>query len=176
MPAFTGRIQAGFPVYQYEPTGNTVDWTAPTDRTGPIFTRDLKPGTGVNQANIVFKQERNITSGGTFTLDLNGATNADIFGVSLAMTQLVALYIVNGPVDEANNPANTTTVTVTTTLVGLLGGTSPSIIMAPGESVMMANTGVNGLCTVTPTSADTITFTNASGAAAKVQICAIGRG
>jgi hypothetical protein len=91
------------------------------------------------------------------------------------MTSVVSIMVICRAVDDAA-AENTTNVTLTTTLVGILGGTSPTVIMKPGEMFQRANANVGGLCAVTATTADTITLTNAAGASAKVQICVIGRG
>lgn len=175
MPAFTGRIKSGFENVRYVKTGGTVDYAEPVDTSSPVFIRDLTPGTAANQANYFYKSEQTIASGGSFVLDLNGASQSDIFGTNLSMTSVVSIMVINGPVDETA-AANTTNVTITTTLAGIFGGTTPSVIMKPGELFQRANAAAGGLCAVTPTSADTITLTNASGASAKVQICVIGRG
>lgn len=174
MPDFTGRIKSGFENVRYVKTGGTVDYAEPVDNSAPIFIRDLTSGTAANQANYFYKSEQTIASGGTFVLDLNG-TLSDIFGTTLAMTSLVSLMVIHAPVNDAA-AANTTNITLTTTLAGILGGTTPSIIMKPGEMLQRANAATGGLCAVTATSADTVTVTNAAGASAKVQICAIGRG
>lgn len=175
MPNFIGRIKSGFENVRYTKTGSTVDYAEPIDFSSPVFIRDLTSGTGVNQANWFFKQEVSITTAGSFVLDLSGS-NVDIFGNALLMTGVVSIMIINSPIDLVANVENTTNVTVTTTLAGIFGGTTPSVIMKPGEMLQRANANAGGLCAVTPTSADTITLTNAAGATAKVQICVIGRG
>ena len=175
MPAFTGRIKSGYENVRYVKTGGTVDYAEPVDNSSPVFIRDLTPGTLANQANYFYKSEQTIASAGVFILDLNGSGNPDIFGTNLAMTSVVSIMIICTPVDESTL-ANTTNVTVSTTLAGIFGGTTPTMIMKPGEMFQRANANTGGLCAVTPTTADTITFTNGAGAAAKVQICVIGRG
>lgn len=174
MPAFTGRIKSGYENVRYVKTGGTVDYAEPVDSSSPVFIRDLTPGTAANQANYFMKTEQTIASGGTYTLDLSG-TQQDIFGTNLAMTSVVSIMIINRAVDDSA-VENTTNVTMTTTLAGIMGGTTPSIIMKPGEMFQRANANAGGLCAVTATTADTITLTNAAGATAKVQICVIGRG
>jgi hypothetical protein len=174
MPAFTGRIKSGYENVRYVKTGGTVDYAEPVDSSSPVFIRDLIPGTAANQANYFFKSEQTIASGGTYTLDLSG-TQQDIFGTNLAMTSVVSIMIINRAVDDSAAD-NTTNVTMTMTLAGIMGGTTPSIIMKPGEMFQRANANAGGLCAVTATTADTITLTNAAGATAKVQICVIGRG
>lgn len=175
MPAFAGRIKTGFDNIRYQKNASAPALADPVDTTAPVYEKSLTSGTGANQANIYYREERTITSGGTFVLDLNGTSVQDVFGNNLAMTSLVALHVIAAPADESA-AANTTTVTITTTLAGLFTGTTPGVPMTAGESFQRANTGASGLCTVTPTTADTITFTNSAGASAKVQIAAIGRG
>ena len=174
MPAFTGRIKSGFENVRYVKTGATVDYAEPVDSSSPIFIRDLTPGTAANQANYFFKSEQAIASGGTYTLDLSGTSTSDIFGTNLTLTSVVSIMIINRAVND-NAAENTTNVTMTTTLAGIFGGTTPSVIMKPGEMFQRANANAGGLCAVTATTADTITLTNAAGATANVQICVIGR-
>jgi hypothetical protein len=175
MGTFVGRVETGFKNIRYTKSTGTVPYAEPVDTSAPSFVRDLASGTGANQANIYYREERTITTGGSFVLDLNGTSNQDIFGQNLAMTAVVGIHVITAPADDSA-AANTTNVTITTTLANIFGGTTPSVIMAPGESFQRANAGASGLCAVTPTTADTITFTNASGASAKVQIAVIGRG
>jgi hypothetical protein len=175
MPSFFGRIKSGFENVRYTKTGGTVDYAEPVDTSSPVFIRDLRNGTAANEANYFFKQEVTIASGGTFVLDLAGTANEDIFGTPLAMTSVVSIIVINRAVDDAA-AENTTNVTLTTTLAGLFGGTSPTAVTKPGGMLQMANANAGGLCAVTAGSADTITLTNAAGASAKVQICVIGRG
>ena len=174
MPAFTGRIKSGYENVRYVKTGATVDYAEPVDTSSPVFIRDLTPGTAANQANYFFKREETIASGATYTLDLNGTANQDIFGTNLTLSSVVSIMIINRAVDDTA-AENTTNVTMTTTLAGILGGTTPSVIMKPGEMFQRANSNAGGLCAVTATTADTITIVNAAGASAKVQICVIGR-
>ncbi len=171
MPAFTGRIKSGYENVRYVKTGGTVDYAEPVDTSSPIFVRDLTTGTAANQANWFFKREYTIASGGNQVVDLNGSSISDIFGTNLAMTSAVSVMVINRAVDDAA-AENTTNVTMTTTLAGL----PATVVLAPGSMFQMANANAGGVSVVTPTSGDTITLTNASGASAKVQICVIGRG
>lgn len=173
MPTFTGRVQTGFEV-RYLKSSGTPSLADPVDTTAPRFVRDLASGTGANQANYYYREERTIASGANYVLDLSG-TDKDIFGTNIVMTSVVGIHVIAAPADESA-AANTTNITITTTLAGIFGGTTPSVIMTPGESFQRVNTGASGLCAVTATTADTITFTNAAGASAKVQIAVIGRG
>ena len=171
MPAFVGRIKSGYENVRYVKTGGTVDYAEPVDNSSPVFIRDLTSGTAANQANWFFKREYTIASGGNQVVDLNGTSIQDIFGTNLAMTSAVSVMVINRAVDDAL-PENTTNVTMTTTLPGL----PASVVLTPGPMVQFANANAGGVSSITPTSADTITLTNASGASARVQICVIGRG
>jgi len=171
MPAFTGRIKSGFENVRYVKTGGSVDYAEPVDTSSPVFIRDLTSGTAANQANWFFKREYTIASGGNQVVDLNGTSIQDIFGTNLALTSVVSVMVINAPVDDTA-AANTTNITMTTTLAGL----PATVVITPGTLFQMANANATPLSAVTPTTADTITLTNASGASAKVQICVIGRG
>lgn len=177
MASFSGRIKSGYENVQYKKTGATVDYASPIDTSSPIFIADLTSGTGANQADIFFRAEITIASGATATIDLNGGANMDIFGTTLAMLHIVDMMVINAPIDPSATQ-NTTVVTFgggTNPVVGYLGGTNPVVPLNPGDMFKKANTGANGLCAVVPGSADTLTFVNATGPQAKVQICVIGR-
>lgn len=174
MAAFSGRIKSGFENVRYLKTGATVDYADPVDTSSPVFIRDLTSGTAANQANIFYRSEVTIASAGNFVVDLVGGLS-DVFGTQINATSLVSLMIINRAVDDSA-ASNTTNITLTTTLAGVFSGTTPALIIKPGGLFQIANTDAGGLCAVTATTADTVTLTNAAGASAKVQICAIARG
>lgn len=165
---FKGRFSAGLSNVEYTQTGLQADYGSGTYRPTAAVAYDLTSGTAANQANSMVTREYSIASGGARVLDLNGSADQDFFGANLAATSVIAIMIVNQPVDTSAT-ANTTNVTVTTTLPSVISGTTPSIVLKPGEGFARWGVGATPLAVVTPTSADTITMTNASGATAKVQ-------
>lgn len=170
MAGFKGRKKIGFEGNQYIKTGATVDYASPIDTSSPLYIADYTAGTAANQADIFWRGEVSIAGSGAFVLDLNGAANSDIFGTALAMLTLTDFFCWNAPID-ASGVQNTTNVTITTTVSGLSGTT----ILKPGSVLNLSNALAGGLAVITPTTADTITVTNAAGATAKVQISVLGR-
>lgn len=174
MSAFTGVITAGYDDVAYVKTGGSVDYASPIDKSSPAFKKYVTPGTGADQADIFWRGEVSIAPSAIYTLDLNGGGNSDIFGTNLAMLKLVSLTVINAPID-VNAAENLNTVTLTTTISGILAGGTPNVPIRAGGLYMLANTSAAGLATVVPTTADTITITNAAVNAVKVQICVVGR-
>lgn len=175
MPAsYFGIVRSGYENVRYTKEGSTVDYDPPVDTSSPQYRREITGGTGVNQANIFWRGELTIAASGVVVLDLNGAANADIFGINLAMLTLCDLMVINAPV-LSTTAANTTNVTLTTTIAGVLAGGTPNLPIKPGGKVHYSNFEAGGISVITPTTADTITLTNAAGATARVQLAVIGR-
>lgn len=166
--SFKGRFSAGLSNAEYTQTGAQADYGSGTYRPAATVAYDLTSGNAANQANSMVTREYSITSGSAKVLDLNGTADQDFFGANLAAASVVGIMIVNQPVDTSAT-ANSTNVTITTTLPSVISGTTPSIVLKPGEGFARWGFGATPLAVVTPTSADTITMTNASGATAKVQ-------
>jgi hypothetical protein len=72
----------------------TVGLTSPTESLGTIFTWAITSGTGANQMNMLFVDQRSLTNGATEELDLyNGVTNS--FGDVLSFAR-VKMFAVGG--------------------------------------------------------------------------------
>ena len=174
MATLAARLVAGFTNIEYRQTGSGVDYTSPAYSPNTLYQVDLKTGTAAGQGDILFAREFTIGTGANRVVDLISAAEFDFYNVALAGVSVVAIWISANPIDTTAN-ANTTNVTVTTAITGILGGTTPSVVLKPGSSFFLSNTNTGGLATLTAGTADTITLTNAAGAAAKVQIAVICR-
>lgn len=95
-------------------------------------------GTGANQANAFFSDQRGITSSGE-TLDLNDVVLLDAFGVGLALTKLKALYIKN------DTDAALTIGGAAATQLGLFTAVADSIVIPPGGDFFWSAPDANGL-------------------------------
>jgi len=135
-------------------------------------------GTGANQADILFIDERTVASATNDDLDLAGVlTNA--FGATIAGAELVALFIVNKPKDPTA-AANTTNLTVgvgtNPVTPGFMGGTTPTIgPIRPGGFLLLGCGDAAGLGVITAGSADLLRIANSSGAPATYQIAVVAR-
>ena len=135
----------------------------------------LTDGTGANQANILFADQRTIASAAADNIDLAGVLT-DAFGATIAAAELVAILIINAPISGG---ANTTSLTIgggTNPVAGFLGGTTPTIgPIGPGGVVLLACSTAAGLGAVIAGTADVLRVANSAGATATYQIAVIGR-
>lgn len=136
----------------------------------------LSIGTGADQADILWMDERTVTTGANDDLDLNGVlTNA--FGATVNAVEIVAMFIINEP--RAGSPANTTTLTVgagTNPVTGYLGGTTPTLgPIRPGNFVLFGGGNVGGFGVVTASTGDILRIANSAGASATYQIAILAR-
>ncbi|MDD9733107.1 hypothetical protein PVW46_24670 [Mameliella sp. AT18] len=135
----------------------------------------LADGTGANQADVLWMDERPVADGANDDLDLSGALT-DVFGNSVNMAEVVAIFIINAP---RSGSANTTDLTVggaTNAFEGFLGGTSPTIgPIKPGGFLAIGAGDAAGIGAVTGGSEDELRIANSAGAAATYQVAIIGR-
>lgn len=155
--------------------------TGSSDFTGPIFTPSiaqalaLTDGTGASQANLLFVDERTVSSASNDDIDLAGVL-ASAFGATLTFAELVAVLIINAPISGAANTTNLTIGAGSNPFVGFLGGTTPTIgPIRPGGFVMIGCADAAGIGTVAAGTGDILRIANSSGAAATYQIAIIGR-
>jgi hypothetical protein len=144
---------------------------------GPRFTPRVEKrlaltnGTGANQADICWLDERTLSSGASDDLDLVGALT-DAMGVTVNVAELAGIIFIAGG-------ANTTSLTIgggSNPFVGFLGGTNPTVGPLPaGTVLLLATPAAAGLGTVTADTADILRVTNGSGAEATYQIGLIAR-
>jgi hypothetical protein len=135
----------------------------------------LVDGIGVDQADRIYLAERTVATAANDDLDLAGTTLLDPFGAALTFAKIKTLMIINAPRIGAANTTNLTIGGGTNPVVGLLGGTSPTLgPMKPGEVLLRHSSSLAGLCSVTAATADILRIANSSGASATYQICIIG--
>ncbi|WP_305972696.1 MULTISPECIES: hypothetical protein [unclassified Mameliella] len=148
-----------------------------TDKFSPVVEAVLNTanGTGANQADIVFVDEREVPESSNDDLDLAGALS-DAFGATVAAAEVVAILIINAPRTGTANASDLTIGGATNAFEGFLGGTSPTIgPIKPGGFVMIGAGDVAGIGTVTGGSADELRIANGSGGAATYQIAILAR-
>jgi hypothetical protein len=148
---------------------------------GPVFNPTMEAiisltnGTAAGQADIVWFDERAITTGANLDLDLNGILT-DAFGVTISAVELVALFVINAPRSGAANTTNLTIGGGTNPIVGYLGGTTPTIgPIRPGSFVFLGSTDAAGFGAITAATGDILRITNSAGATNNCQIAFIAR-
>jgi hypothetical protein len=155
--------------------------TGANDFGGPRFTPTvekiiaLTDGTTVNKADILWVDERTVASAAADAIDLAGVLT-DAFGTTVTAAEIVAVLIVN---EAEDGTANTTALTVgggSNPWIGVLGGTAPTIgPLQPGGVLFIASGHASGIGAVVAGTGDTLTITNAAGAAATYQIAVVAR-
>lgn len=141
------------------------------------YLQSFTNGTGANQADIVYFDERTVASATNDDLDLAGVLSTAL-GSTITAAELVAIAVVNGPVDTTA-AANTTDLTIggaSADVTGFLGGTTPTIgPIKPGGVFLIAAGDAAGIGAVTATTADILRIANSSGASAKYQVAILAR-
>ncbi len=132
-------------------------------------------GTGANQADLLFIDERTVTTAANDDLDLAGVLTS-AFGATITAAELVAVFVINRP---RSGTANTTNLTIgggSNPVVGFLGGTTPTIgPIRPGGFVMIGCGDAAGIGAVTAGTGDILRIANSAGASATYQIAIIAR-
>mgnify|MGYP001810218307 FL=1 len=132
-------------------------------------------GTGANQADILFIDERTVNSATNDDLDLAGVLTS-AFGATITAAELVAVFVINARREGAANTTNLTIGGGSNPVVGFLGGTTPTIgPIRPGGFVMIGCGDAAGIGAVTASTGDILRIANSSGAAAIYQIAILAR-
>lgn len=148
------------------------------DRFDPIIEQALAAanGTAAGQADLLYADERTITTGANDDIDLTGGLS-DAFGNSLTFVELVAILVINAPITGS---ANTTDLSIgaggASSFVGFFGAVADVIgPLKPGGVFMLAATDAAGIGTVVDSTGDVLRIANSSGASATYQIVLLGR-
>lgn len=135
----------------------------------------LTSGTTADKVDLAYMAERTIASATDDDIDVSGVL-ADALGNTLAVAELVGLFIIN---KQKDGTANTTDLTVgggTNPVTALMTGTTPKIIpICPGGFLGMFAPDAGGLGAVVGGSSDILRVTNSSGAQNKYLIALLGR-
>jgi hypothetical protein len=133
-------------------------------RSAPLeysYNKALTTGTGANQADRLFTDQRTITASANDDLDLAGSLT-DAFGATVTFAR-VKLLVVTAAVGNANNVV---VGGASSTFNTWVTGTSPAVLVRPGGMLALAATDATAYA-VTATSADVLRISN-SGAGTSV--------
>lgn len=140
----------------------TADQEGSNDFGGPSFEPKLRrlmnfaSGTGADQADIVFADERTLAASATEDLDLAGVL-ADAFGATITAVEVVGIIV---EADAANT--NNVVVGDATSPVPIFGGTNPTVSVKPGGIFVLFAPNASGQFTVGAGSTDDLKITNSS--------------
>lgn len=134
---------------------NTLDLTYAQAVLAYAKSGSLVTGTGANQADRIFSDQRTIAASGTDDLDLNGTALQDNLGVNLALARikLIAVYAAAANTNVLVMGGGTNPVTT------ILGGTTPTLNIRPGGMFLLTAPDATGFA-VTAATADILRFTN----------------
>lgn len=150
--------------------GGSPQWTGTID-----FMLGLGQGVTLDNYDIAYMRERTVNSATNDDIDLAGVLT-DAFGATIAAAEIVAIVILNRPVDGSANTTNLTIGAGTNPWLGMLGGTTPTIgPIRPGGMVMVAAGHASGLGAVIAGTGDILRIANSAGAQAKYQIGILAR-
>lgn len=132
---------------------------------------DFANGVLAKQADISYAQEYTIPSGSFVDIDLNGSlTNA--VGVPVNAVKIAAIVV-------ESKSTNTTDITIggapANAFVGPFGAATHTVKIGPDGFVALGASGLAGIGTVVPATADILRITNAAGASAVVKVGILGR-
>lgn len=144
-----------------------VDLTTPDDTLSFIKSLTLADGTGTNQADKLWHDQRTLTTGANENLDL-AAVLADVFGVTFTLAKIKAIVIKSAD-------ANTTELQFksdATNGVPLFSALGDGIRIPPGG--LFVWTGPQAGIAVTAATGDLLNVANAAGASAIYDIIIVG--
>lgn len=131
---------------------------------------NLKTGSGLNQANLMFADRRTLAASASEELDLSGVL-LDVFGVPLSFAKVKAIYIV---ADEANTNDVVLGGAAANAFFGPFGAATHKLNVPPGGVALLAAPGANGW-PVTPGTADILKVANsAAGTPVSYEIVIVG--
>ncbi|WP_300536007.1 hypothetical protein [uncultured Mameliella sp.] len=148
-----------------------------TDKFSPVVESVLKiaNGTGANQADLAFVDQREVSASSNDDLDLSGSLT-DAFGNTVTAAEIVAILIVNAPRTGSANVSDLTIGAGSNPFEGFLGGTSPTIgPIKPGGFVLIGAGDAAGIGTVAGGSGDILRVANGSGGTATYQVAILAR-
>lgn len=149
-------------------TTKTLDLSTPADSLSYTRTYSWADGTGANQANRVFHDQRTVGSGANDDLDVAGGL-VNAFGETITLTKLKAVYIENthATLSLRLGAAGTNPIS------SLFAATNDILIIPAMGSVLLIAPDTTGYA-VTAGSADVLRVANPGGSAVTYKIVLVG--
>lgn len=136
---------------------NALDLSTPADALSRDYTKTFANGTGANQANMWWHDQRTLAASATENLDLAGVLTS-VFGTVITFTSLKGLFVFAA----AGNTNNVQVTQPATNGVPWLMAAGDGIALKPGAWFAWFDPSANGAI-VTPATGDLITVTNSAG-------------
>jgi hypothetical protein len=135
---------------------NTLDLTYAQAVLAYSKAGSLQTGTGANQADRIFSDQRTIAPSANDDLDLAGTTLQDNLGENLALARIKVIAV-----SAAAANANVLVMggAAAAAITTILGGTSPTLNIRPGGLFLLTAPDATGFA-ITATTADILRFTN----------------
>lgn len=134
-----------------------------------LRTYNITNGTGANQANLLFRDQRTLTTGANEDLDLAGVLT-DPFGTTITFDEVRYIYFYSA---SANTTNLTITGKATNGFITPFQAAGHGIVVSPDGCALLIAPDATGF-NVTAATGDLLTITNASGASATYDIVIIG--
>lgn len=134
----------------------------------------IADGTTANKADLMYVNERTVATATNDDIDLSGVL-VDAFGATITAAELVAVLIINGPIDGVANTTNLTIGSGTNPFIGFLGATHTVGPIRPNGVFMIAAGDAAGIGSVAAGTGDILRIANSSGASATYQIAILAR-
>ena len=150
--AVTAELRAKFTATQIGANDIAAQRFAPTIEKILQFT----DGTGANQADIVWMDERTLAASASEDLDLAGVLT-DAFGSTVTAAEVVAILVT-----AAAGNTNSVVIGDATAPVPLFAGTNPTFSVKPGGFFFVAAPAAAGLLTVGAGTTDDLKLANSS--------------
>lgn len=131
-------------------------------------------GTGANQFDLVWMDERTLASNTAEDIDLAGVLSSPL-GTSVASAEGVMIVVINAP---KSGTANTTALTIggdTNSYEGSWITADATLTIQPGGMFLIASPNTTGLGAVTAGTGDILQIANASGASNTYQVAVFAR-
>jgi hypothetical protein len=146
---------------------NPLDLSTPVDALDYTIRHTLTSGTGDNQADLLWHDERTLSGSANESLDLSGSL-VNAFGVAQSFVKVKAIAV-------AAELTNTTRIILSRPANGanLFEASGDAVSIYPGGIFFWASPGVSGV-SVTNSSADLININNVGAGSATYEIVVIG--
>lgn len=141
---------------------NVLDLSAPSDPLSRDYSLVFADGTGANQANMMWHDQRTLTASAAETLDLVGSLTS-VFGTTISLTAIKGILV-------AASSGNTNNVLVSRPSsegVTVFSAASDAIAVRPGGIFLWVDPSAAGITTTAATS-DDLTLTNSAGSTSVV--------